>query len=641
MLFRKKYILVAIFFLFLCTLAEYCDLSYAASSDFPKQISEIRDIPDVNLPPLIFPLSITTSMTGTIKLIKPGGGIEQTISLGQYAQGGYTTQANLSQVGIYTIEESYSLTMNSALLGINSNNQAARSSSYNNTSPGTKTLRLSKSTVSGLSVSLPAQKFAVNSIEPTSIEPSQNIVVTVTIKDADLPVGAKATIVATWNANVLDISAGTSNIPPSVSIVSAAQSQANGDVLISYTLISGEQRNCSISVQYSKDGSSWSSATVTGSTTGVAPGSRTISWKSAQDQPSGQGTYYLRMKANDGIADGNWSASKTLTLNNNAAGNQPPGVTNPNIETIDAVTGQKPVPYRVPRTGDKLKAAYTYTDPDGDTEKNSMIAWYKNNVKVKESTIEAPQDPDLILSQTVNRGENWYFVITPSDGKVSGQPRNSITVSVANAPPTANNAQIQPSSPTSDKDLKAVYSYSDPENDAQGLPQIRWYKNNVLQPQYNDKVTVLAKDTNRNDRWYFTVLPKDSLGAASDKEPLKSSTVTIANQKPAVEIVSVTGTPGSASGSISGKLNITFDLTDQDGDTCTLKVAYRIGTASFANLAKNIKGITTNVPPAAGLTLVWESDMDQPAKYGDYRLVIRKTFYKKNLKRNVSHNQIS
>ncbi|MEM4218310.1 MAG: hypothetical protein QXZ09_09845, partial [Candidatus Methanomethylicaceae archaeon] len=493
-----------------------------ANADFPQKISinQGRQTAPLDIPGnLEVNISVSFSMSGTIKLINPIGEVERSISFSNYTPGGFITQINMNQVGTYTIDESYKLTASSALLGMSHESYGTRSMTYNNSKSGLKNVKIASSSVGGFSVSLPPGNVSVLSITPSSVEPGESVSVRVKVKEGGIPAGGviadSVSVSAIWNVSALEIT-DVSTTPP---------------------------------------------------------------------------------------------------------GDDPPIAFNLRIETIDATTGQKPVPYRSPRTGDRLRAGYDFNDPNGDPEKNSKLIWYRNNTKFKEVIVQGPDD--LILPQTVYRDETWYFSIIPSDGVSYGNPENSGSVKVTNAPPKATGLSIQPASPFSGTELKAVYTFSDPENDPEGATEIRWYKNNKLEIKYNDQKTIPGSAVNRGDKWYFELFPKDNLGATSELGPFISPTVTVVNQKPTVKITSVTGNPGSAPNSLSGKLTITYDLIDADGDLCSIKVAYRIGTSAFPIIAQNVRGIVTNIAPGNGLTVVWESDLDQPAKYGDYRIVIQ------------------
>ncbi|MFC1714461.1 right-handed parallel beta-helix repeat-containing protein [Candidatus Poribacteria bacterium] len=111
--------------------------------------------------------------------------------------------------------------------------------------------------------------------------------------------------------------------------------------------------------------------------------------------------------------------------------NQPPAALNVRIIVIDGTTGQE-VP-RAPVTGDKLKAGYSFDDPDGDTELNSTLNWYRNGLLVR--TVILSGEQGRTLDDPIARDEAWYFAITPRDGQVDGDTRSSPVVIIGNAAP--------------------------------------------------------------------------------------------------------------------------------------------------------------------------------------------------------------
>ncbi|MEK7395865.1 MAG: hypothetical protein AAB116_02900, partial [Candidatus Poribacteria bacterium] len=390
---------------------------------------------------------------------------------------------------------------------------------------------------------------------------------------------------------------------------------------VTFTLQDTENNPCSITAQYSKDGTSWSGATIYGDIAGVTPsptpGSKSLAWKSYQDQQSGQGAYQFRIQAYDGTAYSTWSVPTSVNLNNTPpVNNTPPQALNLRIRAINATTNQEPVPYHDPFTGNKLMAGYSFSDPDGDPESGSELIWYKNGVRF--NSVNIPPEQNKILNQTVNRGETWYYSITPKDGKANGETRTSNTVTIGNAPPSVGNLRFEPLQPTSTTGLKALFQYSDPENDPQGTHEIRWYKaapqssQYFLQSKYNDSLTVSASDVKRSEKWKFTITPKDNQGGVGVL--VESAAILIANQKPFIQNVMVSGS--------SGDIGITFDLVDQDGDTCEIRAWYRKGAAEkrAATLIgyTQAKNVITNLQPSNGLRITWRSKEDEPSSKDDF-----------------------
>ena len=211
-----------------------------------------------------------------------------------------------------------------------------------------------------------------------------------------------------------------------------------------------------------------------------------------------------------------------------------------------------------PSSADDLTGSYSYADADGDSEGTSEIKWYKTDVH------QAEYDNKLMVpASATSKGETWHFTVKPYDGTSYGEIQASPKVTVINTPPSASNLAISPASPRTANDLTATYTYSDPEGDAETGTEIRWYKDNVLQPEYNDKMVVLSTSTKKNQIWYFTVKPYDG----SDYGDIQtSSSVKILNSPPVAKTVE------QYNGVIDNDTAFTSEGTiDPDGDTLTYR----------------------------------------------------------------------
>jgi len=94
----------------------------------------------------------------------------------------------------------------------------------------------------------------------------------------------------------------------------------SGDVTITYSLSDSDGNACSITVQYQGGsvGSTWTTATVTGTTSGIAPGAgKTIVWKSATDEAGLHGSdYRIRITPNDGEDSGTAGTTSAFAVDN-------------------------------------------------------------------------------------------------------------------------------------------------------------------------------------------------------------------------------------------------------------------------------------------------------------------------------------
>ncbi len=76
----------------------------------------------------------------------------------------------------------------------------------------------------------------------------------------------------------------------------------------------------------------------------------------------------------------------------------------------------------IPTSADTLKLSYQFTDFDGLSDQ-SKIFWYRNN-----SQISIFNNAVQIPSINISSGQQWFAIVTPSNGVVDGIPVKSNTV---------------------------------------------------------------------------------------------------------------------------------------------------------------------------------------------------------------------
>ena len=216
----------------------------------------------------------------------------------------------------------------------------------------------------------------------------------------------------------------------------------------------------------------------------------------------------------DGGNSGDSWGTNTITLAEAAgATNTPPVASNLQLSPTNPTT----------LTG--LTLTYTFSDADGDTESGTTIRWYNNGA------LEIGLDDQMSIS--VVKNESWSVEVTPSDGEDFGTMESAGPVTVLNAPPQAQSAQISPSSPDETSTLTASYQYSDPDQDVESGTSIIWYLDGVRVSELDDASSVSSLMTRSGDQWQFAVTPHD--GTDSGTEVL-SNLVTIdsSNNPPSV-----------------------------------------------------------------------------------------------------------
>jgi hypothetical protein len=93
---------------------------------------------------------------------------------------------------------------------------------------------------------------------------------------------------------------------------------------------------------------------------------------------------------------------------------------------------------------------------------------------------------------------------------------------IGNIAPVAENLVISPVSPTTGDDLIGSYDYSDADGNPESGTIIRWYKDSVVQADYNDLLTVPSSATSQGEQWGFRVRPSDGIrdGVTVTSEPV-------------------------------------------------------------------------------------------------------------------------
>jgi len=169
---------------------------------------------------------------------------------------------------------------------------------------------------------------------------------------------------------------------------------------------------------------------------------------------------------------------------------------------------------------------------------------------------------DTVPYYLTTKGETWGCVVTPFDGKDFGSSAEA-EVTVKNSLPSASSLAVSPSSPYTPDNLTATYVYYDADGDLDTGTEIRWYRNDILQPEFNDTLIIPANATAKGETWYFTVRPKDG----TDFGELQiSPIVVIQNSAPSLSGVMMTPDPAYSNDTLTATPDGWFDA---DGDNVT------------------------------------------------------------------------
>ncbi|MHA2216427.1 MAG: InlB B-repeat-containing protein [Candidatus Hodarchaeales archaeon] len=252
--------------------------------------------------------------------------------------------------------------------------------------------------------------------------------------------------------------------------------------------------------------------------------------------------WHFKIHPNDGTDFGSWMSSPTnVTISNTM-----PSASNLQLTPSD------------PKKGDNLIASYDYFDVDLDGESGTQIRWYKNGILQV-----ALNDLLTVDSSLTAKGENWFFSVEPFDGIEFGTIKTSITATIGNSAPTATNIQFSPASPTASSNLDVTYSFTDLDSDLQTGTQIRWYKNNIIQPTYNDLTQVLASELSKGDLWNVSIRVSDG----TDYSEWNNASVNIQNSAPVVVEFSASIYVPTSGLFTSNNLLANWEVNDADGDS--------------------------------------------------------------------------
>lgn len=106
-------------------------------------------------------------------------------------------------------------------------------------------------------------------------------------------------------------------------------------------------------------------------------------------------------------------------------------------------------------------------------------------------------------------GDQWTCQITPNDGFTDGETSSTNTKTIkeaSNTPPEASNLKIIPSSPLTDEDLLANYTYFDADGHSEKDSVISWFRDGAF---VTAGALLPSNFTSGGEKWTFTVTPND------------------------------------------------------------------------------------------------------------------------------------
>lgn len=206
-------------------------------------------------------------------------------------------------------------------------------------------------------------------------------------------------------------------------------------------------------------------------------------------------------------------------------------------------------------TTDPLVATYIFDDVDGDAESGTTFAWFVNGA------ISQGNVGKTLPSQHTAKGDEWYVIVTPSDGIAFGADVTSNVVTITNSVPTLSSVSIGISNPSTSDDLPVVNTSSDADTMDTLTYEYRWYLDGTLQSSLDGLPSLPSVATRDGDSWEVEMRVSDGTDVSSW---MKSSAVVIGstttNTPPSVDSVEITpNNPTTES-------NLVATVTSSDAD---------------------------------------------------------------------------
>lgn len=261
---------------------------------------------------------------------------------------------------------------------------------------------------------------------------------------------------------------------------------------------------------------------------------------------SGQATLSIAGLSSDGSntnSGDQWASATYQVPEAGAVQNTPPTATNALLGPTGATTSST------------LSLSYTYSDAENDPESGTTIEWYRDGVLITNSGLTAP-------TTLTSKGQEWYAVITPSDGSDDGTSVTSNVLTIANSIPTIGTPSISPNAPEEADDLS--YTVSANDNDQDPLTyETRWLLEGSVISALDDSDTVPSYATRSGENWSMEVRVNDG-EATTAWQPAQVVRIggEITNTPPTVSSVLV----GPQNPRTNDGLTFSYIYADSNGD---------------------------------------------------------------------------
>jgi hypothetical protein len=279
-------------------------------------------------------------------------------------------------------------------------------------------------------------------------------------------------------------------------------------------------------------------------------------------------SWSCEIRANDGTNYSQWVTSNTIIIDNT-----PPTASNLTLSPL------------IPSTTSILNSSWDFDDADNDSQIIYYIEWYRWDT-------HQPTYDNLINLPSVATAKNqeWYFKLIVNDGESNSTTYSSPKVTIQNTPPTASGLTIT-LDPYTYTSLTATWNFNDDDGDSQPSDSwiIKWYRNNILQSDFNNLTTVPDSETSKGEVWNYTLKVFDGSNYSIQ---YNSSITIIQNSIPSASGLTITLTPTTTEDIIASW--IYFDMDEDAQNTSWIIYWYKNGVLqpSFTNQTIVLASIT-------------------------------------------------
>ena len=300
----------------------------------------------------------------------------------------------------------------------------------------------------------------------------------------------------------------------------------------------------------------------------------------------------VEIRVSDGEDMSDWFTSPTATV---GSSNQAPEVNDLVLSPAE------------PTTVDDITATWVASDPDGDAIVETEILWYRNDIHQPEADGLNP----LPHSFTA-KGETWAAWVRASDGNAWSFIPSSAQLSILNAAPVAEVAELTSPSFSALHPLTVNLSTTDADGDDVQVVDVRWHLNDVEQAAGAGSLALPADALTRDDLWHALV----TLDDGTDQTVVSTPSAQIVNGAPTVSIT----WPTEATSLVD--LVPYIEVDDVDGDTTTIATTWYKNGFRDAGLANATVVSAAKLAPEQAWRLVVEASDGSLSQSADASVVL-------------------